>query len=245
MSIGNEEAWSSIAKYFPPGDSEENQYYALRATQRLAELIPGDGQPGPGAAVLCRTGVAPNRRSVLPGHRTGRTGQRLPVAWRAAESESATAGAGPVVSRTAARRPADADRRGECPAADRTAATDPGVRIGRQTTPGRAMIPSNLLTHLPERLADERFETLVQAAGCLSRTDHLDRAQHTAGPVVRPGRRRMGSVARRLGRPAVRATRRADRSAARRFTPHPRASPPPRRVHRPPTTHGLARPPLP
>jgi tetratricopeptide (TPR) repeat protein len=37
MSIGTEEAWSSIAKYFPPGESEENRYYALRATQRLAE----------------------------------------------------------------------------------------------------------------------------------------------------------------------------------------------------------------
>ncbi len=43
MSIGNEEAWSSIAKYFPPGASEENQYYALRATQRLAELYQETG----------------------------------------------------------------------------------------------------------------------------------------------------------------------------------------------------------
>jgi cupin 2 domain-containing protein len=32
------------------------------------------------------------------------------------------------------------------------------------------MIPDNLLTHLPDRLADERFETLVQTPGvCLER----------------------------------------------------------------------------
>jgi eukaryotic-like serine/threonine-protein kinase len=38
ISIGSEEAWLSIAKYFPPSESEENQYYALRGLQRLAEL---------------------------------------------------------------------------------------------------------------------------------------------------------------------------------------------------------------
>jgi hypothetical protein len=31
ISIGSEEAWLSIAKYFPPSESEENQYYACGA----------------------------------------------------------------------------------------------------------------------------------------------------------------------------------------------------------------------
>lgn len=43
ISIGSEEAWLSIAKYFPPAESEENQYYALRGTQRLAELYQETG----------------------------------------------------------------------------------------------------------------------------------------------------------------------------------------------------------
>jgi serine/threonine-protein kinase len=36
--IGTEEAWESVSLYFPPQDSEQNNYYALRAEQRLAEL---------------------------------------------------------------------------------------------------------------------------------------------------------------------------------------------------------------
>ncbi|HPM81268.1 MAG TPA: protein kinase [Candidatus Anammoximicrobium sp.] len=36
--IATEEAWKSIAREFPPEENEQNQYYALRAQQRLAEL---------------------------------------------------------------------------------------------------------------------------------------------------------------------------------------------------------------
>jgi tetratricopeptide (TPR) repeat protein len=43
ISIGSEEAWLSIAKYFPPAESVENQYYARRGTQRLAELYQEKG----------------------------------------------------------------------------------------------------------------------------------------------------------------------------------------------------------
>ncbi len=33
-----EQAWESVARYFPPQESEQNNYYALRSEQRLAEL---------------------------------------------------------------------------------------------------------------------------------------------------------------------------------------------------------------
>ncbi len=36
--IATEEAWKSVAREFPPEANEQNQYYALRAQQRLAEL---------------------------------------------------------------------------------------------------------------------------------------------------------------------------------------------------------------
>ncbi len=36
--IATEEAWKSVAREFPPEENEQNQYYALRARQRLAEL---------------------------------------------------------------------------------------------------------------------------------------------------------------------------------------------------------------
>ncbi len=36
--IGTEQAWESVARYFPPQESEQNNYYALRSEQRLAEL---------------------------------------------------------------------------------------------------------------------------------------------------------------------------------------------------------------
>ncbi len=36
--IGTKEAWESVARYFPPQESEQNNYYALRSEQRLAEL---------------------------------------------------------------------------------------------------------------------------------------------------------------------------------------------------------------
>ena len=38
VSIASEAGWQSIAQFFPPEESEENRYYALRAEQRLAEL---------------------------------------------------------------------------------------------------------------------------------------------------------------------------------------------------------------
>ena len=36
--VATEEAWQSVARYFPPGENELHRYYALRAQQRLAEL---------------------------------------------------------------------------------------------------------------------------------------------------------------------------------------------------------------
>jgi len=36
--IATEEAWESVARYFPPKDGQQNSYYAIRAKQRLAEL---------------------------------------------------------------------------------------------------------------------------------------------------------------------------------------------------------------
>ena len=36
--IATEEAWESVARYFPPDEGEQNKYYALRAKQRLAEF---------------------------------------------------------------------------------------------------------------------------------------------------------------------------------------------------------------
>ncbi len=36
--IATERAWKSVPEYFPPEQSEQNRYYGLRATQRLAEL---------------------------------------------------------------------------------------------------------------------------------------------------------------------------------------------------------------
>lgn len=36
--LATEEAWQSVPRYFPPSKSEQNQYYAWRAQQRLAEL---------------------------------------------------------------------------------------------------------------------------------------------------------------------------------------------------------------
>jgi serine/threonine-protein kinase len=36
--IGTKEAWESVVRYFPPQESEQNNYYALRSEQRLAEL---------------------------------------------------------------------------------------------------------------------------------------------------------------------------------------------------------------
>ncbi len=36
--IATEEGWKSVAREFPPEENEQNQYYALRAQQRLAEL---------------------------------------------------------------------------------------------------------------------------------------------------------------------------------------------------------------
>jgi len=56
MEIGTEEAWSSIAKYFPPSESEENRYYSLRATQRLAELYQETGRLD--RALTCFTELA-------------------------------------------------------------------------------------------------------------------------------------------------------------------------------------------
>jgi len=35
--IATEQAWKSVPEYFPPEQNEQNQYYALRAKQRLAE----------------------------------------------------------------------------------------------------------------------------------------------------------------------------------------------------------------
>jgi eukaryotic-like serine/threonine-protein kinase len=42
-TIASEAGWRSIARYFPPEQSEENRYYALRAEQRLAELYLENG----------------------------------------------------------------------------------------------------------------------------------------------------------------------------------------------------------
>jgi len=36
--VATEEAWQSVARYFPPGENQQHQYYAWRAQQRLAEL---------------------------------------------------------------------------------------------------------------------------------------------------------------------------------------------------------------
>ena len=36
--VATEEAWQSVPRYFPPSESQQNQYYAWRAQQRLAEL---------------------------------------------------------------------------------------------------------------------------------------------------------------------------------------------------------------
>jgi eukaryotic-like serine/threonine-protein kinase len=36
--IATEEAWQSVPRYFPPSEGQQNQYYAWRAQQRLAEL---------------------------------------------------------------------------------------------------------------------------------------------------------------------------------------------------------------
>lgn len=36
--LATEEAWQSVSRYFPPSESQQNQYYAWRAQQRLAEL---------------------------------------------------------------------------------------------------------------------------------------------------------------------------------------------------------------
>ena len=39
VSVASEAGWHSIRQYFPPEESAENRYYALRAEQRLAELF--------------------------------------------------------------------------------------------------------------------------------------------------------------------------------------------------------------
>jgi hypothetical protein len=36
--LATEEAWRSVSRYFPSSESQQNQYYSLRAQQRLAEL---------------------------------------------------------------------------------------------------------------------------------------------------------------------------------------------------------------
>jgi serine/threonine-protein kinase len=36
--LGTKDAWESVARYFPPQESEQNNYYALRSEQRLAEM---------------------------------------------------------------------------------------------------------------------------------------------------------------------------------------------------------------
>jgi serine/threonine-protein kinase len=43
VGVGTEEAWQSVADYHPPAEKEENQYYALRAQQRLAEMFVDHG----------------------------------------------------------------------------------------------------------------------------------------------------------------------------------------------------------
>lgn len=43
------------------------------------------------------------------------------------------------------------------------------------------MIPTNLLTHLPDRLTDERFETLVQTSDC--RLERIISTGHSTPPA--------------------------------------------------------------